>query len=244
MSAEQPECLATTKAGIRCKNHAKVGSVYCGVHAPLFEAAENDTSDTVDASEPAVATKMPPDAPPAAASAAEPGEQTALSVLLTALNQLAQEMHQRYPDFVPPAYSTQDLRDLVYHNFERFTPDIQNELLSDLKTNIEGTSPKDLMDPDVWKGLWYILNYAAQAQAESAIKYLAERLASLPGMNYVANLPGMDVVSELAANLEGASPKDFVDPDTWKGMYMLVNYTVQGTASDLKRKLLGDEDDE
>ena len=63
-------------------------------------------------------------------------------------------------------------------------------------------------------------------------------------MNYVANLPGMGTVSELAANFEGASPKDFVDPDTWKGLYMVVNYTVQGTASDMKRKLLGDEDDD
>lgn len=241
MSAEQPECQATTKAGTRCKNHAKVGSIYCGVHAPLYEAADNATADA-EAEQPAAGAKMPSDA--SAASASQTGEQTALAVLLTALNQLAQEMQQRYPDFIPPSYSTQDLRELVYHNLERFTPDVQSELLSDLKTNIEGTSPKDLMDPDVWKGLWYVLNYAAQAQAESAIKYLAERLAGLPGMSYVANLPGMDVVSELAANLEGASPKDFVDPDTWKGMYMLVNYTVQGTASDLKRKLLGDEDDE
>jgi len=224
MSTEQPQCQAITKAGERCKNKAKAGSIYCGVHAALAETVE------IEAIEPVVA-----EGTPSPASSGPSPEQTAFSVLLTALNQLAQEMQHRFPEFIPPSYSAQGLRELVSHNVERITPDIQSDLLSDLKSNIEGTSPKDLVDPETWKGLWYILNYVAQAQTESAMSYLSERLSSLPGM---------DTMSELASNLEGTSPKDFVDPETWKGLYLIVNYTVRGTASDLKRKLMGDNEDE
>ncbi|MCK9898149.1 hypothetical protein MXD60_26785, partial [Frankia sp. AgB32] len=32
MAAHRPTCAATTVKGARCKNHAKPGSAYCGVH--------------------------------------------------------------------------------------------------------------------------------------------------------------------------------------------------------------------
>jgi hypothetical protein len=248
MSEEQMRCQAVSKSGTPCKNYARPGSKYCGVHAYLEE-------ETEEAAVPAEETEVvePDEKVAESAEIVEvevetvdeiAAEQSALTTLLHGLEQLAHELQERTPAFVPPAFTPEGLIDLMKDNLDRFTPDMHSELLSTLKSNFEGTTPQDLVDPETWKGLWYILNYLAQAQAKSTLEYVSERLASLPGMSYVSSLPGMDTVSALASNLEGASPKDFVDPETWKGLYMVVNYTIRGTASDLKRKLAGEEEED
>ncbi len=238
MSEERMRCQAITKAGTQCKNYARPGSKYCGIHAHLAEEAESQTKAAATEG-----SKPEADVTESAAMDEIATDQSALSTLLHGLTQLAHELQERTPAFVPPAFTPEGLLDLLKSNVERFTPDMHSELLDTLKSNFEGTTPQDLVDPETWKGLWYILNYLAQAQAKSTLEYVSERLSSLPGMGYVSNLPGMDTVSALASNLEGASPKDLVDPETWKGLYLVVNYTIQGTARDLKRKLAGDEEE-
>lgn len=247
MSEERMRCQAITKAGTLCKNYARPGSKYCGIHARLAEKEAEKTAvpaaemETDEPEEKIVETAKTVEVKTADET---PAEQSALGVLLEALTQLTHELQERTPAFVPPAFTPEGLLDLLKNNIDRFTPDMHSELLDTLKSNFEGTTPQDLVDPETWKGLWYILNYLAQAQAKSTLEYVSERLANLPGMSYVSSLPGMDTVSALASNLEGASPKDFVDPETWKGLYLVVNYTIQGTARDLKRKLTGEEEEE
>ncbi|MCB0132921.1 MAG: hypothetical protein KDD78_18800, partial [Caldilineaceae bacterium] len=107
-------------------------------------------------------------------------------------------------------------------------------LAGDLKGNLEGTSPKDLVDPDTWKGMWYILNYTTQAQSSAALEKIVNRLSGLPGMALLTDLKG---------NLEGTSPKEFLDPETWKGMFLIMNYSARATVGDLKRKLMGSDDE-
>lgn len=140
------------------------------------------------------------------------------------------------PDYRPPSFSTDGLIALLKENLDRFTPDVQIEIVSELKRNLEGTSARDLIDPDTWKGFWYILNYMAQEQSANMRQKLYDRLSTLPGMALLSDIKG---------NLEGTSPKEFLDPDTWKGMWMIMSYSVQATAVDIKRAIVGeDEDDE
>lgn len=245
MSEERMRCQAITKAGTQCKNYARPGSQYCGVHARLAEEIEETATLAEESQTGAAAIEIDESEAGAAESAGMDevaAEQSALAALLQGLTQLAHELQERTPAFVPPAFTPEGLLDLLKNNVDRFTPDMHSDLLDTLKSNFEGTTPQDLVDPETWKGLWYILNYLAQAQAKSTLEYVSERLSSLPGISYVSSLPGADTVSALASNLEGASPKDFVDPETWKGLYLVVNYTIRGAASDLKRKLAGEDE--
>ena len=42
-------------------------------------------------------------------------------------------------------------------------------------------------------------------------------------------------------SLEGASKEDLLDLDTWKGMWYMLNYSVQFQAEQLKQRLIGEE---
>ena len=217
MTETTEQCQGTTHAGTRCKNSAQAGSHYCHLH--------QDQADEVVAAAVSAPASMP---------AADAPSRARLEMLLAELNMLAEELQKRTPSYRPPAYSTEEMAALVRKNIERFTPDVGGELLGDLKAGLEGTSPRDLINPETWKGLWYILHYTAEADTADSRAYVAERLAALPGVS---------LAGDLWANVEGTPPKEFLNPETWKGLYLVVNYSVSATAGDLKRKLLGDDED-
>ena len=106
-------------------------------------------------------------------------------------------------------------------------------LLRDLQANLQGASPRDFFDPDTWKGLWFLLNYTWQTEASALKDTLAAQLGRLPGAGAVANLGGM---------LQGSSPRDLLEIDTWKGVWFLLNYTLQAQVADVKRRVLGDDE--
>ncbi len=242
MNEDRKQCAAITRAGARCKNHVMHGSDYCGVHQSLAEDFMKESASALDfhetelhqessiREEPSIDIR-----PPIGGPFRESRAQASFEILAAELNALAVEIQASIPSYVPPVFTPDGLVALVKSNLERFTPDMQFEILSELRRNLEGTSPGDLVDPDTWKGLWYVLNYTVQAQSMSAIESVYTRLA---------DLPGMALLSDLKGNLEGTSPKEFLDPETWKGMWMIMNYTIQATAADLKRKLEGEEDDQ
>ena len=217
MSEERSTCQATTKAGAPCKNSAMEGSVYCYVHRHFAAAPAN--------AEPVIKT---------AAAGTKVVEKADFDMLVGELNSLAEELQNSYPSYTPPEFSPSGMIALIKRNLDKFTPDMQFEIVSELKRNLEGTSPKDLIDPDTWKGMWYILNYTAQAQSSAALEKIVNRLSGLPGMALLTDLKG---------NLEGTSPKEFLDPETWKGMFLIMNYSARATVGDLKRKLMGSDDE-
>lgn len=244
MAAEREQCIATTQAGTRCRNQARQGYQTCYVHA----AQEPAPSEPVEAAVQKPATGAPPPAtvpPPASFGAARPAPAQAapkakpdatrgqLEMLVTQLNLLADELQKLTPGFVPPPFTPRGMIDLVENSMDKLDPRAEDSLLAELRRNLEGTSPKDLIDPETYKGLWYVLHYMAQARTVEVRNQLFTRLSSLPGAS---------VVQELAHNLEGTSPKDFLDPQTWKGTLLVFNYTLMGAARDLRRRLLGEEE--
>lgn len=147
-----------------------------------------------------------------------------------AINELAAEIQQEAPAYQPPPFSPQALLALVQENLRRVTSDVHLPVVEELVNNLKGTKPEDLVDPETWKGLWYILNYTAQAESKQALEQLEQRIAALPG--------GQTLV-DLKNNLEGASPSDLLDVNTWKGAWVVLTSAVQAQAEELQKNLAG-----
>ena len=151
-----------------------------------------------------------------------------------AINELAAEIKQTAPAYQPPPYSPQALLALVQETVHRITGDIRLPLVEELMNNLKGTKPEDLVDPETWKGLWYILNYTAQAQSKQALDAALEQLAKLPGG---------ETLLLVKSTVESASPKDLLDINTWKGALVIANAAMQAQANEVKRRVLGQQDE-
>ncbi len=52
-----------------------------------------------------------------------------------------------------------------------------------------------------------------------------------------------DVAKEVIAAFEGATKEDLLDLDTWKGVWYMLNYSLQFQAEQIKLRLLGEEEE-
>ena len=208
MSDQSPQCQAITRAGSQCKNKTRPGSDYC--HAHHYMAAE---------------TSPKPPTP----------EQEEFRKLVKELNQVAADVQALIDGYSPPPFTPQGMIALLKENLHRFTPEVRREIVRELQQSFEGASPRDLLDVDTWKGMWFLLNYSLQNQTETLRESVRKQLGRLPGGAALVDLQQM---------FEGATPKDLLDIDTWKGMWFLVNYSLQNQAQQVKRRLLGQEDEE
>jgi len=151
---------------------------------------------------------------------------------IAGVNKLAAELKKEAPAYQPPPFSPQALLAMLQQNADRLASRVPG--FDDLRRNLQGTKPEDLVDPETWKGLWYILNYTAQVQSKQALEKIEQGLAALPG--------GQTLIS-LKSGLEGTSPKDLLDLETWKGAWIVANAVVMAQADELKRKVLGGQDE-
>ena len=147
-----------------------------------------------------------------------------------AIDQIAAEIKQDAPAFQPPPFSPQALLTMVQENLKRITGEVHLPIVEELINNLKGTRPEDLVDPETWKGLWYILNYTAQAESKQALERLEKQIATLPG--------GQTMI-DLKSNLEGTSPAELLDINTWKGAWVVINSAVWAQAEELQRNLAG-----
>ena len=76
------------------------------------------------------------------------------------------------PDAGQYPYSPLKLLTLVRDTAARYAPDIQLSLLEPF----EDMTREDLVDPDTWKGIAYMIAYSAQFQASQAKGVLDDRL--------------------------------------------------------------------
>jgi len=150
--------------------------------------------------------------------------QAALKDLVAELNDLAAQLKQLEPYFQPPQYSPQRMKTVLAENLERFTP----ETIKSLQESVEGTSIEDFKDIETWKGVWFTINYLIKLEARERASSLAKRLAQLPGVTTLADLKEM---------LQDTPPEEFLNPETWKGVWFLVNYELKNAASDIKKRV-------
>ena len=159
--------------------------------------------------------------------------QAEFDALVAEINELAVEIKALEAKFEPPPFSAKAMVNLLKENLDKFTPEMRLTLVSELKESFEGAEAKDFLDPDTWKGMWYLLNYSVENQTAGIRDTLKERLAQLPGV---------ELMTDLQNSLEGASPKDFLELDTWKGIWYIVNYSMKFEAEKVKQRLLGEEE--
>jgi 1-acyl-sn-glycerol-3-phosphate acyltransferase len=82
--------------------------------------------------------------------------------LIEELDALIERLQELTPGYTPPAFTPQRLLDLVEKNLGRFSPEMGLAMLGKLRTTIS----QDLLDADTWKGVWYMVNYSLDSQAD------------------------------------------------------------------------------
>lgn len=187
-----------------------------------------------------------PDAPVAPLDEAAAQDER-LSKLITDLDELVADLKDNVPSGGEAAYSPLRLVNLIRENVGQLAPDMQLGILE----SFEGMTKEDLMDLETWKGMAYMLNYSARFQANQ----LKDRMnTQLPDPLKPDTILGLikqnlerftpDLAKELAQNLQGASREDLMDPDTWKGMWYMVNYSLQFQVEQMKQRLAGNAPDD
>ena len=217
MSSEAKTCAAFTKAGNPCKNFTLPDSAYCRIHQNYQPAAE------------AVAVPVATELESVSPYHAE------LKQLAAELNVLAQDLQKLIPDYSPPAYSPQGLRHLLDQLLDRLAPETRRQVMQNLREMVESTPIDEFRDVETWKGMWFTLNYLVSTEAATRRDWLMERLA---------RLPGMETVSGVREMIASTPPQEFLNPETWKGIWFIVNYEVQNQAASLRRRLRGGEETE
>jgi hypothetical protein len=73
-------------------------------------------------------------------------------------DQAREKMNEHLPTPLKP--------DTWINFFKRNLDKVMPEVAKDITQNLQGATREDLMDPDTWKGVWYMLDYSLRFQAE------------------------------------------------------------------------------
>ncbi len=174
------------------------------------------------------------------------GEAEQLRQLVAELNTRVAELEQMVEarGNESAAYSPLRLLTMVRDNVQKLTPEMQLDVLR----NFQGMSAEDLLDLDTWKGLAYMMTYSARFQAGQVRGKVSEAINQVvpepiqPGRLWQLGKSSLDRLTpefakQILGTLQGASREDLLDPDTWKGVWYMVNYSLQFQAEQLKQRL-------
>jgi 1-acyl-sn-glycerol-3-phosphate acyltransferase len=78
------------------------------------------------------------------------------------LDRLIERLQSITPAYTPPPFSPQGMVDLIERNMGRLSPEMGLAVLGRLRSSIN----QDLLDADTWRGIWYMLNYTLEYQAD------------------------------------------------------------------------------
>lgn len=137
-------CAATTRTGKPCRNYALSDSDFCRIHQPGYSEFQEKEDYRVETED-----KDVPDA-----------EQRRR--LLEELESMIERVRALGPDYQAPAFSPQRLLHLIQQNLDKLSPDLRLGILEKLRDTVSS----DLFDVETWKGIWYMLNYSLEHQAD------------------------------------------------------------------------------
>jgi 1-acyl-sn-glycerol-3-phosphate acyltransferase len=141
------QCAAITRAGKPCKNYALPNSSFCRIHQPA------------NASKPSEPRADPPQV---AQEDFERSESEQRSLLMEELEALIERVKALSPGYEAPPFSPQRLLRLIEENLQQLSPEFRLGILQKLRETISA----DLFDVDTWRGIWYMLNYSLENQAD------------------------------------------------------------------------------
>jgi 1-acyl-sn-glycerol-3-phosphate acyltransferase len=85
-----------------------------------------------------------------------------LQELIDELNTLVERLQTRQPGYRPPSYAPRRLMAVVEERLSQCTPELRLGILERLKDALGS----DLFYPETWKGLWFLLSYTVDLQAD------------------------------------------------------------------------------
>ena len=146
-------------------------------------------------------------------------------------------------------YSPARLLSMVRENAQKLTPEMQLDVLR----NFQGMSAEDLLDLETWKGLAYMMTYSARFQAGQVRGKVSETINQVvpepvqPGRLWQMGKSGLsritpDFAKQVLSTFQGATREDLMDPNTWKGVWYMITYSLQFQAEQLKQRLSASEE--
>ena len=99
------------------------------------------------------------------AAADETGElpdEEARRRLAEEIDRLIERVKAATPEYSPPPFSPQRLLQMIAKNLENFSPELRLGILEKLRSGVVG----DVFDLDTWRGVWYMVNYSLEYQAD------------------------------------------------------------------------------
>jgi 1-acyl-sn-glycerol-3-phosphate acyltransferase len=160
--ATTQQCAAITRAGTQCKRQAQAGSDYCYLHQPaVAHKAAEPAGETIT-----VAVESPAEKGGAADQIPiveeEQDQRKLRRQLMAELDALITRVQALTPGYNPPPFSPRRLLDMVEQNLDRFSPADRLGILKRLRAAVND----DVLDVETWKGLWYMINYSLEYQAD------------------------------------------------------------------------------
>jgi 1-acyl-sn-glycerol-3-phosphate acyltransferase len=121
------------------------------------QAARPEPTDVATGTETDVA--LPPSQPAMEGQLVQqPSDEESYRQLVAEVEELTERVQALDPDYEPPPFSPKGLAALLEDLLSRFPRDVQLGVLERLR----GALSRETFDPDVWKGVWYMLNYTLQ----------------------------------------------------------------------------------
>ena len=194
-----------------------------------------------------------PAQPVKAAELADPaGEVESLRAMVDQLNtRVAELQHQVDTKHAPgeALYTPAHLLAMVRENVGKLTPEMQIDVLR----NFQGMSAEDLLDLETWKGLAYMMTYSARFQADQMRGKVSDTINQVvpepiqPSRLWQFGKTSLDRITpefakQILSTFQGASREDLLDPNTWKGVWYMITYSLQFQAEQLKQRLTAAED--
>jgi 1-acyl-sn-glycerol-3-phosphate acyltransferase len=141
---ESTQCAATTKSGDQCMNAARPGADFCHIHSNVVGVQEEEQL-TYDSE-----------------SVREQSDEELQRQLIEELDALMNRVRTVIPNYTPPPLpSSERARGEDGENGDQARP----KMLSILE-RITGRIGEDLLDPETWRGLWYMASYTLEYQGD------------------------------------------------------------------------------
>ncbi len=110
--------------------------------------------------------EAPAEAPQGEAAHLEPevelSEEERRKQLIAELDDLIQRLQAISPDYEPPPYSRRRLKALIEQGLAKAPKDVQ----VDVRNRLRAVFSEEWLDPATWKGVWYMINYTLQYNAD------------------------------------------------------------------------------
>jgi hypothetical protein len=167
--------------------------------------------------------------------------------LLAELDELVTELRAAIPQAGANAYSPMFFLSYIRTGINRLAPDVQLGILESL----EGMTTDDLMDMDTWKGMAYMASYSARFQAGQLKEKMNETLppplqpdTTIGLVKQVLDKFTPEIAKNIRETLQGATREDLMDMDTWRGIWTMLNYSLQFQFNQLRDRVTGQDEGE